>query len=295
MRLADDALLERVYREVVRDVLFGDAHASAHPRAVIVGGQPGAGKTAAVLDARRELAAKGSGVAFINGDELRPYHPMYGQLVAADPATAADRTGADVGRWVERGIREAARSRFHSVVETTMRQPTVVARTAADFADHGFQVELRVLVVDPELSRQGIYQRYARALEKRHALPRFTLAKYHDDALAQMPATLAAVAASVHQVRFVDRQGRELQAASPVASSPVSILHRLRASQLPPDVCQLVGREWGRLRSVLDRDGMPDVVREGVRQEQARFAAWQARQDAGGSPGQPSPQRDRER
>ncbi len=295
MRLADDATLERVYREVIRDVLFGDARASAHPRAVIVGGQPGAGKTAALLDARRQLAAAGDGVAFINGDELRPYHPMYGQLVAADPAKAADRTGADVGWWVERGIREAARSHFHSVVETTMRQPAIVARTAADFAAQGFQVEMRVLVVDPELSRQGIYQRYARALAKAHAPPRFTLARYHDDALAQMPATLAAVAASVHLVRFVDRQGRELQAGSPAASSPVSVLHRLRASELPTDVRQLVGREWARLRSVLDRDGVPDVVREGVRQEEARFAAWQARQDAGGSPGRQPPQRDPER
>lgn len=295
MRLADDATLERVYREVVRDVLFGDARASAHPRAVIVGGQPGAGKTAAVLDARRQLAAAGDGVAFINGDELRPYHPMYRQLVAADPAMAADRTGADVGWWVERGIREAARSRFHSVAETTMRQPAVVVRTAAGFVAQGFQVEMRVLVVDPELSRQGIYQRYARALAKAQAPPRFTLARYHDDALAQMPATLAAVAALVHLVRFVDRQGRELQAVSPAASNPVSVLHRLRVSELRPDVCQLVGREWARLRMVLDQEGVPDVVREGVRQEQARFAVWQAHQDAGGLPGRQPPQRDPER
>jgi hypothetical protein len=39
--------------------------------------------------------------------------------VAADRGTAADKTGADVGLWVERAIREAAAGRFSAVIETT--------------------------------------------------------------------------------------------------------------------------------------------------------------------------------
>ena len=48
---------------------------------------------------------------------------------AADRNTAADKTGADGGLWVERAIREAVAGRSHAVIKATMRQPEVVRRT----------------------------------------------------------------------------------------------------------------------------------------------------------------------
>lgn len=271
-RLVDDATLEAVYERYVRRALFKTARSSSQPRLVIVGGQPGAGKTRNILQARREIAAVGEGVAFINGDELRNFHPLYDQLVVADAATAAHKTGPEVGRWVERGIREAAANSFHTVIETTMRQPPVVARTVNTFAARGFQIEMRVLVVDPELSRQAIYHRYAEAWNDKNSLPRFTLPRYHDDALAQMPHTLAAVTPLVHLVRLVDRQGAELYASDKSNQAPAAALQRLRGQPLPAAELARIGQEWGKLASVLDREGVSDIVRVGVRQEQQRFA-----------------------
>lgn len=291
MRLVDDAILEAVYQRDVRHALFRNARSSGQPRLVIVGGQPGAGKTSNVLRARHELAAAGEGVAFINGDELRNFHPLYDQLVAADAATAADKTGADVGWWVEKGIREAADNRFHTVIETTMRQPSVVARTVNTFAARGYQIEMRVLVVDPELSRQGIYHRYAKALNSKNSLPRFTLPQYHDDALAQMPHTLAAITPLVHSVRFVDRQGGELYASGRSAQEPAAALRRLRQQSLPAAELGRISQEWSRLVSALDQQGISDVVRAGVRQEQQRFALQSALQPAQPTRGIQGPQR----
>jgi len=79
---------------------------------VIVVGQPGAGKKLTTMNAARELGRSGDAVAYINVNELRPLHPRYWAPVAADNTTAADKTGTDVGLWVERGIREAAAGRF---------------------------------------------------------------------------------------------------------------------------------------------------------------------------------------
>ena len=137
MRLLPDSELDQVYAERVRSQLFGDGRPSVNPRLVIVGGQPGAGKTQVKLSAARELGRYGDAVAYINGNELRPLHPRYAALVAADNTTAADKTGTDVGLWVERGIREAAAGRFSSVIKTTMRQPEVVRRTAGQFTKAG--------------------------------------------------------------------------------------------------------------------------------------------------------------
>ena len=273
MQLLDDAELDRVYVARVRSRLFAEDRPSPNPRLVIVGGQPGAGKTAATLQAVRELRRLGDAVAYINGDELRPLHPRYAALVAADKITAADKTGTDVGLWVERGIREAAAGRFSSVIETTMRQPDVVRRTAEQFTRAGFEFEMRVVVVDPELSRLGIYERFAHALTAPGALPRFTLPGYHTDALAQMPVTLEAVAKLASVVRFVNRKGEELYSSRSSAVASGLALEDLRRQPMSEVERQRVSQQWLRLSERLDRDGVPATVREGVQSEQTRFAA----------------------
>ena len=48
MRLLDDATLD-LYVDLVRPLLFEDLSASAAPELIMVGGQPGAGKTAATV------------------------------------------------------------------------------------------------------------------------------------------------------------------------------------------------------------------------------------------------------
>lgn len=275
MRLLDDAAHDRVYVDLVHPLLFEDLSASAAPELIMVGGQPGAGKTAATVQAVRDLMRQGGGVAYINGDELRPFHPQYAALVAADRSTAADKTGADVGLWVERAIREAAAGRFHAVIETTMRQPEVVRRTAEQFTAQGFGFEMRVVVVDPEASQLGIYERFATGLASPSALPRFTLPSYHADALAQMPKTLAAVVKLAKIVRFVDRQGRELYSSRASKVLPVKALEDLRRQPLPDGERQRIAAQWATLVQRLDRDGVPAMVRQGVRSEQARFAALQ--------------------
>ena len=213
------------------------------------------------------------GVAYINGDELRPFHPQYAALVAADRSTATDKTGADVGLWVERAIREAVAGRFHVVIETTMRQPDVVRRTAEQFTAQGFGFELRVVVVDPEASQLGIYERFATGLSSPCALPRFTLPNYHADALAQMPTTLAGVVKLAKVVRFVDRQGHELYSSMGSKVSPVKALEGLRRMPLPDSGRKRIAAQWSSMVQRLDRDGMPTMVWQGVRFEQTRFAA----------------------
>ena len=274
-RLLDDATLDRVYADLVRPLLFEDLSASAAPELIMVGGQPGAGKTAATVQAVRDLMRHGAGVAYINGDELRPFHPQYAALVAADRSTAADKTGADVGLWVERAIREAAAGRFHAVIETTMRQPEVVRRTAEQFKAQRYGFEMRVVVVDPEASRLGIYERFATGLASPSALPRFTLPSYHADALAQMPKTLAAVVKLAKVVRFVDRHGQELYSSRAAKVSPLKALEDLRKQPLPEGELQRIAHQWAALVQRLDRDGVPELVRHGVKTEHMRFIALQ--------------------
>ena len=156
-----------------------------------------------------------------------------------------------------------------------MRQPEVVRRTAEQFTAQGFGFEMRVVVVDPEASQLAIYERFATGMSSPSALPRFTLPSYHVDALAQIPKTLAAVAKLAKVVRFVDQQGRELNSSRASGAPPAKALEDFRRQPLPQGERQRIARQWAALVQRLDRDGVPDLVRQGVKTEQMRFIASQ--------------------
>ena len=60
-----------------------------------------------------------------------------------------------------------------------------------------------------------------------------------------------------------------------VLSSPVKALEELRRQPLPDAERRRITQQWESLVQRLDRDGVPAMVREGVRSEQTRFAATQ--------------------
>ena len=106
-------------------------------------------------------------------------------------------------------------------------------------------------------------------------MPRFTLPSYHADALAQMLKTLAAVVKLAKAARFVDRQGRELYSLRASTVSPVKALQDLRRQPQPDSERQRITQQWAALVQRLDPEGVPAMVREGVRSGRSRFMALQ--------------------
>ena len=132
---------------------------SAQPVAVIFGGQPGAGKSAAVAAAMNEFGSRGGAVEII-GDDLRDYQPHYAWLMERDDKTAAFYTDRDTGRWIEKAIAEGAARRVNLVIEGTMRDGDKVAATMERLRAAGYVIDARALAVNFRLSEQGILQRY---------------------------------------------------------------------------------------------------------------------------------------
>ena len=150
---------QAIFERDIKPELFAGAKPSSQPVAVIFGGQPGAGKSAAVDEAMNELGPRGGAVQII-GDDLRDYHPKYARLMEADDKTAAFYTDRDTGRWVEKSIAEAKAQRVNIVIEGTMRDGEKVAATMASLREAGYQIDARALAVTSRLSEQGIMQRY---------------------------------------------------------------------------------------------------------------------------------------
>lgn len=150
---------QAIFEQDIKPDLFAGAKPSNQPVAVIFGGQPGAGKSAAVDSAMRELEPRGGAVQII-GDDLRGYHPHYARLMERDDKTAAFYTDRDTGQWVEKAIAEAKAQRVNIVIEGTMRDGNKVAATMESLRGAGYEIDARALAVNPRLSEQGILQRY---------------------------------------------------------------------------------------------------------------------------------------
>ena len=87
---------QRIFVNRIQPDLFGKVFFAKNPVAVILGGQPGAGKSASIFAAVNELAKHGGAVKIL-GDELRSCHPQYQNLLEEDDKTAAFYTDRDSG------------------------------------------------------------------------------------------------------------------------------------------------------------------------------------------------------
>ncbi|MDR2031385.1 MAG: zeta toxin family protein [Azoarcus sp.] len=184
----NEAEHQAIFEQEIKPDIFAGAKISSQPVAIIFGGQPGAGKSAAVDAALEDLSTRGGAVQII-GDDLRDYHPHYGRLMQADDKTAAFYTDRDTGRWIEKAINEAKARRVNIVIEGTMRDGNKVAATMDSLREAGYEIEARALAVTSRLSEQGIMQRYEKQKARRGA-GRMTTPEAHQAAYDGMLRTL---------------------------------------------------------------------------------------------------------
>lgn len=179
---------EAIFKKRIQPQLFAGISSSERPIAIIFGGQPGAGKSAAVDEALRELKSRG-GAAQIIGDDLRAYHPHHGRLMELDDKSLAFYTDRDSGRWVEKAIEYAKHHRLNMVIEGTMRDFNKVYATMHSLRNAGYEIDARALAVNERLSWQGVLQRYENQKADR-GYGRMTAPHSHNDAYNALPLTL---------------------------------------------------------------------------------------------------------
>ncbi|SNQ48026.1 Zeta toxin [Frankia canadensis] len=157
--LLSDADNEEIFRAAIVPREYGGRPAQATPVVVFVAGQTGAGKTNTSLMARRALDQRGGAIS-IDLDVLKPYHPRYPALMAADDTTAGAYTSIDGRRWMEKAQEWAINERVDVIMESAMRLPDEFEQPARRFAAGGYRVEVLFLAVPAAWSRLGVLDRY---------------------------------------------------------------------------------------------------------------------------------------
>jgi predicted ABC-type ATPase len=97
-----NSLNERIFEKIKYKYLLGQT-SSLSPKGIILGGQPGSGKSFLSNEMKKEFTEN---FIFISTDDLRPYHPAYSAL-QQNPETiqnAANLVNPYASVWTERLI-----------------------------------------------------------------------------------------------------------------------------------------------------------------------------------------------
>jgi len=177
------------------------ASAVDRPTMILVGGQPGAGKTAAAKVARAELRQAG-GFIHLDADRMRERIDLRG----ASPTS--DETQATAGALVVALRAIAIDGRRNLLEEGTFRNAASLERLVQRVQAVGYRVELVAVATPFEESRLGIYQRFEAQHVQQSLNPRFVSESYHDEAAGGFADTIAKLADQFDRVRVISRAGR---------------------------------------------------------------------------------------
>ena len=186
---------------------------TSHPTAVLLAGQPGAGKT--------ELASAMSGMLddnafFINADEYRRRHPNYRAIY--------EHYGADAVRI----IKALSSRQFNLIIEGTGRTVEVPKRTAELLSSKDYRVELAVLAVRPEVSLTSTLLRFYQ-MNEIGTIPRATAIASHDVVIKSLPDNLNALCAepAISRLTIWNRELQRLYDSTLDSIAPSVVLTQL--------------------------------------------------------------------
>jgi hypothetical protein len=157
-KLSPEESRRRFVKRIVPALLAG-REPQQEPTAVILVGQPGAGKTRASEMLARRLNERG-GFADIDTDLYKPFHRDYDELMARDDRLMTLYIGPAGREWMRQAQDYVREHRINVLVHDIANDPAVSAATARSYRAAGFRVEVVTLGVSQAMSDQGILNRY---------------------------------------------------------------------------------------------------------------------------------------
>lgn len=151
---------DTIFSEEIERPWLERTEAVESPTAIIIGGQPGAGKSSIRNIAIEELRDAG-GSALVDVDDLREKHTEHENLLKKNDKTAALFTHHDASLWAKGLTNSMAENSRNIVYDGTMKDMKKSIDLASKLKkEHGYRVEAKIIAVKDKLSEQGVLYRY---------------------------------------------------------------------------------------------------------------------------------------
>jgi len=175
------------YNRILSNTISG-YQPTQNPYAIILGGQPGSGKTTI----HKLAIQKDRNVISINADEYRGEHPNISAIYEVYGKKSAEHTQAFANAIAERLIEELSDKTYNLIIEGTLRRSEVPLNTCRILKSKGYTVELSVMAVNKALSWQSTIDRYVK-MKELGILPRAVSKETHDYIAEILPDNLDAI------------------------------------------------------------------------------------------------------
>ncbi|MFC3931238.1 type II toxin-antitoxin system toxin PezT [Streptococcus dentapri] len=167
-----DLALKRTIRSLTRGKM-----PSSVPKAILLGGQSGAGKTTIHRIKQKEFQGN---IIIIDGDSYRSQHPNYPALQEKYGKDSVDYTKGFAGEMVEHLVAQLSSQGYHLLIEGTLRTTEVPRTTAQLLKSRYYHVSLALIATKPELSYLSTLIRYEEVYAVNPSQARATPKEYHD-------------------------------------------------------------------------------------------------------------------
>ena len=218
------AEFERQLQRIQKGLAEG-ATTHAHPKAFLLGGQSGAGKTRL----QRIIMEKcGYDFIVINGDEYRSAHPRFAQIQERYGIDSPAHTAKWAGQMVEALVDAFSAQGYNLIIEGTLRTAEVPLATAGLLRDRGYAVSLAIMAVKPEISLVSCQIRYEH-MRIAGTTPRAVDPAHHACIVEEIADNLAVLEQSgaFDQIALYNRAGACLIAVRyPCEDTPASVVLR---------------------------------------------------------------------
>lgn len=177
-----------------------------NPTAILLAGQPGAGKTQ--LSSYFFRQSKNTSI-LINGDDYRRYHPNYHAIFVQYPEELVSLTSKFSSAFTEKMIETLSEAHRNLIIEGTGRTTEVPLRTAKLLITKGYQVRMAVIAVRPELSLLSTLHRFC-SMSEMGTVPRPTAVLAHNTVIQNLPHNLDILHQSnlFTEMQIIDRRER---------------------------------------------------------------------------------------
>lgn len=165
-------VLQRTIRALTRGKTIPDK-----PKAILLGGQSGAGKT--VIHRIKQKEFQGN-IIIIDGDSYRSQHPNYLALQEKYGKDSVDYTKGFAGKMVESLVTELSYLGYNLLIEGTLRTVDVPKETAQLLKNKGYEVQLALIATKPKLSYLSTLIRYEELYAINPNQARATPKEHHD-------------------------------------------------------------------------------------------------------------------
>lgn len=171
----------RAYEQIKMLVTRGK-HGVEKPVAIVLGGQPGAGKSGLYEIARERFSGN---IVELDCDKFRQFHPQSKQLVQ-DAATYGEKTNPFVFEVVDRLVAELGDQGYNMIMESSMKSSHTALENHALLSPKGYAIEACIMATPKDVSWKGVVDRYNEQLasgEQARMVPQ----EFHDMVVAQLP------------------------------------------------------------------------------------------------------------